>query len=114
MDPNALIWIGIFLAFYAMPFAIGFCVGERKASVLLAFACFCGLYATLWSMLGPLLVLLVGTLMTRNELLEVLILGFVVGATQAVVVAALGVALRRLAAHRKVSSTYANASPHVA
>jgi hypothetical protein len=110
MDPNALIWIGIFLAFYGIPFAVGFCAGELKVSVLLAFASFCGLYATFWWMLGPLLVLLVGTVMTRNELLELLILGLVVGATQAVVVAALGLALRRLVAHPKDHSPYEKVS----
>lgn len=96
MDLYEWIWIGIVLSFYGVPFAIGLCVANPRTAILLAIASFCGLYASIWSALGPLFVPLVGALITRYEFSGILILSFLAGALQAVLVAAAGLALRRL------------------
>jgi hypothetical protein len=96
MDLYEWIWIGIVLSFYGVPFAIGLFVANPRTAILLAVASFCGLYATIWSALGPLFVPLVGALITRYELSGILILSFLAGALQAALVAAAGLALRQL------------------
>ena len=96
MDLYEWIWIGIVLSFYGVPFAIGLCVANPRTAILLAIASFCGLYATIWSALGPLFVPLVGALITRYELSGILVLSLLAGALQAVLVAAVGLALRQL------------------
>jgi hypothetical protein len=96
MDLHEWIWIGIVLSFYGLPFAIGLCVPSPRTAILLAIASFCGLYATIWSALGPLSVPLVGALITRYELSSILILGFLAGAFQAVLVAGAGLTFRLL------------------
>ena len=82
--------------FLCVPFAIGLCVVNPRTAIFLAIASFCGLYATIWSALGPLFVPLAGALMTRYELSGILVLSFLAGALQAVLAAAAGLALRQL------------------
>ncbi len=96
MDLYEWIWIGIAFSFYGLPFAIGLCVANPRTAILLALASFCGLYASVWSALGPLFVPLVGALITRYELSGILVLSFLAGALQAVLVAGVGLALRQL------------------
>lgn len=96
MDLYEWIWISSVFCFYAVPLAIGLCVVNPRTAIFLAIASFCGLYATIWSALGPLFLPLAGALMTRYELSEVLILSFLSGALQAVFAAAAGLALRQL------------------
>ena len=97
MDLYEWIWIGIVLSFYGVPFAIGLCVANPRTAILLAIASFCGLYATIWSALGPLFVPLVGALITRYELSGILVLSFLAGALQAVLVAAAGLVTQETA-----------------
>jgi hypothetical protein len=96
MDLYEWIWIGIVLSLFGVPFAIGLCVANPRTAILLAIASFCGLYVTIWSALGPLFVPLVGALITHYELSGILILSFLAGALQVVLMAAAGLALRRL------------------
>jgi len=96
MDLFEWIWTGVVLSLFGVPFAIGLCVANPRTAILLAIACYCGLYATIWSALGPLFVPLVGALITPNELSGILILSFLAGALQVVLVAAAGLALRQL------------------
>ena len=96
MDLYEWIYIGILAAFYGVPLAIGVCVANPRTAILLAIASFCGLYASVWSLLGPLFVPLVGALITRYELSGILILSFLAGVVQAVLVALAGIACRQL------------------
>jgi hypothetical protein len=90
------IWIAIALALYGVPFAIGFCVSSLRRAMLLAIASFGGLYASIWSALGPLFLPLAAQLFTRYEMSGIFVLSIVLGALQAALVAASGFALRRL------------------
>ena len=56
MDLYEWIWTGIVLSLFGVPFAIGLCVANPRTAILLALASFCGLYAIIWSALGPLFV----------------------------------------------------------
>lgn len=89
------IWIAIALALYGVPFAVGFCVSSLRRAMLLAIASFAGLYASIWSALGPLFPL-AAQLFTRHEMSGIFVLSFLLGALQAALVAASGFALRRL------------------
>jgi hypothetical protein len=62
---------------------------------MLAVASFCGLYATVWSALRPLLAPL-ASLATQSELLTVLILSLLSGSLQAALLATVGHGLRHL------------------
>jgi len=97
MDPYESIWIGMVLATYALPFAIGLFASNLRVAGMLAATSFCGLYASVWSALGPLFLPLVGTLISQFELATVLILSLLVGVLQAAFLAALGFGLKRLA-----------------
>jgi hypothetical protein len=110
MDLYEWIWIGIVLSVFGVPFAIGLCAANPRTAILLASASFCGLYATIWSALGPLFEPLVGALITRHELSGILILSFLAGALQAVLAAAAGLALRRLLFWLRVRLSDASAS----
>jgi hypothetical protein len=90
MDLYTLIWFGILLAFYGVPFAVGLCVSRWRTSVLLAMASFAGLYVSVWSTLGPLFLPLAVQLLPRFELVGVLALSFASGALQSGLVATLG------------------------
>ena len=96
MDLYRWIWIGILVSFYGVPFATGLCVANPRTVILLAVASFCGLYASIWSALGPLFVPLVGALVTHYELSGILIVSFLAGVVQAVLVALAGMACRQL------------------
>ena len=112
MDAYESIWLGIVVAAYALPFAIGLLVSKLRVAVMLAAASFCGLYASLWSALGPLFVPLVAPLISQFELATVLALGLSVGVLQAALLAALGfglkhqvIRLRQRPAHRSTAQT---------
>jgi hypothetical protein len=96
MDLYQWIWIGILVSFYGVPLATGLCVTNPRTVILLAIASFCGLYASIWSLLGPLFVPLVGALITRYEMSAILTLSFLAGVIQAVLVALAGMACRQL------------------
>jgi hypothetical protein len=61
------IWIAIALALYGVPFAIGFCVSSLRRAMLLAIASFGGLYASIWSALGPLFLPLAAQLLKHRS-----------------------------------------------
>jgi len=95
MELQTLISIGLGLALYAPPFAIGVSQPNFRSAVLLAEAGYCGLYASLWSALGVLFLPLVGLLIPQFEIAVVLALSFLAGALQTALLAALGFGLRR-------------------
>src|SRR5690349_7041018 len=102
VDLYALIWIGMTLAIYGVPLAVGFYVSTRPVAIILAVASWCGLLVSVWSALGPLSLPLVGALITPYELFAVLILCLLVGALQAAIMASLGFALKhRLASFKR-------------
>jgi hypothetical protein len=91
-------WISLMLvgAFYGVPFAVGLCVSSLRRAMLLAMASFAGLYASIWSTLGPLFLPLAAQLVTRYELSAILLLSFLLGAVQATALAVAGFAFKRL------------------
>jgi hypothetical protein len=95
MDIN-WIWIAIAVTLYGVPLAVGFCVSNLRTAMLLAMASFGGLYASIWSALGPLFLPLAAQLFTRYEMSAILVLSFLLGTLQAALVAATGFAFRRL------------------
>jgi hypothetical protein len=95
MDLQTLIWVGMGLALYALPFAIGLSQPTLRAVVLLALASYCGLYASVWSALGVLFLPLVDLLIPQFELAVVVITSFLAGALQTALVSGLGFASRR-------------------
>ena len=89
-------WIAMTLAFYGVPFVVGLSVSSLRKAVLLAIASFAGLYASIWSTLGPLFLPLAVQLVSRYELSAILLLSFVLGSLQATLLAAAGFGLKRL------------------
>jgi hypothetical protein len=96
MDIYEWIPIGIVLASYGLPLAIGLCVANPWTAIALAAGSFCGLYAFVWSTLGPLFLPWAATLIDRYELSALLIVSFIGGALRAAVLAAIGYGRRRL------------------
>ncbi len=90
MDPETLTSIGMGLALCALPFAIGFSQARLRTALVLAMASYCGLYLSAWSALGALFLPLAGLLITQFELATVLVLSFLAGLLQVVLIAALG------------------------
>jgi hypothetical protein len=111
MDVYAWIWIAIFLAFYGVPFGVGVCVPSWPRGIVFAIASFAGLYASIWSALGPLFLPMAVQLVPRFELWAMLVISFAGGALQAALLATAGFACRRLfgwilrrSAHASVSA----------
>ena len=104
MDQETLTLIGMGLALCALPFAIGISQPRLRTAILLAVASYCGLYATAWSALGALFLPLAGLLITQFELATVLVLSFLGGLLQVVLIAALGFGVRQLIAGRDLRS----------
>ena len=90
------IWIALTLAFYGVPFVVGLSVSSLRKAILLAIASFAGLYASIWSTLGPLFLPLAAQLVTRYELSAILLLSFLLGALQATLIAAARFGFKRM------------------
>jgi hypothetical protein len=96
MHMHVWVVVGIMLAaVYVLPIAVGLFVSSLRTAVILAVASFCGLYATVWSALRPLLALL-ASVATQSELFTVLILSLLAGSLQAALLATVGHGLRHL------------------
>jgi hypothetical protein len=92
------VWVvvGIMLAaVYVLPVAVGLFVSRLRTAVMLAVASFCGLFASVWSALGPLLAPL-ASVATQTELFTALSLSLLAGSLQAALLATMGHGLRRL------------------
>jgi hypothetical protein len=88
--------VGMMLAaVYVLPVAVGLLVSSLRTAVTLAVASFCGLYATVWSALRPLLAPL-ASVATQTELFTALSLSLLAGSLQAALLATMGHGLRRL------------------
>lgn len=96
MHMHVWVVVGMMLAVsYVPPIAVGLFVLSLRTAVMLAVASFCGLYATVWSALRPLLAPL-GSVATQTELFTVLILSLLAGSLQAALLATVGHGLRHL------------------
>ena len=99
------LWFILLFAVYAVPFAIGLAVSTWGKAVFLAGASFAGFYLSIWSALGPLFLPFADRLVTRFELVGMVVASFGAGILQAAVMATAGFATRRLfakvARHRK-------------
>jgi hypothetical protein len=91
-------WIGIAicLAVYGVPFGVGLFVSRWSKAMLLAVASFAGLYLSIWSMLGPLFLMLAAQLVTQFELSAFLLLSFLAGTLQAALLASAGFGVKQL------------------
>jgi hypothetical protein len=98
MDIYEWIAITVFAAIYGVPFGVGLCVASWTRAALLALASFTGIYLSVWSTLGPLFLPLAAELVTRFELTAFLTLSFIAGGVQAVLMATLGFATKKLLA----------------
>lgn len=88
--------VGVMLvAVYVLPIAIGLFVSKLRTAVMLATASFCGLFASVWSALRPLLAPL-ASVISEFELLTVVTLTLLAGTLQAALLAGLGFGLKRL------------------
>jgi hypothetical protein len=88
--------VGVMLvAIYVVPISIGLFVAKLRTAIMLATASFCGLFASVWSALQPLLAPL-ASVISQFELLAVVILTLLAGMLQAALLATLGFWLRRL------------------
>jgi hypothetical protein len=96
MDISEWIASAVVLAICGVPFGVGIFVSSWPKAMLLAFASFAGIYASIWSTLGPLFLPLAPELITRFELSALLGLSFLIGALQAVLIASLGFAAKKL------------------
>jgi hypothetical protein len=96
VDINEWSAIAVAVAIYGVPFGVGLCVSNWTKAALLALASFAGLYLSVWSTLGPLFLPLAAQLMTRFELTAFLTLSFIAGGCQAVLVASVGFAAKKL------------------
>lgn len=85
----------MFAAVYVLPIAIGLFASKLRTAVMLATASFCGLYASVWSALEPLLAPLASAI-PQFELLTVVVLTLLAGTLQAALLAALGFGAKRL------------------
>jgi hypothetical protein len=96
MRMHVWVVVGMMLAaVYVLPIAVGLYVSRLRTAVMLAVASFCGLYATVWSALRPLLAPL-ASIATPTELFTVLILSLLAGSLQAALLATVGHGLRHL------------------
>jgi hypothetical protein len=105
--------IAICLAVYGVPFGVGLFVSRWPKAILLAFTSFVGLYVSIWSTVGPLFLPLAAQLVTRFELLALLLLSFIAGAPQAVAVASAGFGVKELmrrARHRSAGQSISGAA----
>jgi hypothetical protein len=92
------VWVIVgmtFAAVYVLPIAVGLLVSSLRTVVMLAVASCCGLYASVWSALRPLLAAL-ASVASQSELFTVLILSLLAGSLQAALLATVGHGLRRL------------------
>ena len=96
MDIYEWIGIAICIAVYGVPFGVGLIVSSWSKAVLLACASFAGLYLSVWTIFGPLLLPLALELVTRLELSAFLALIFGAGCLQAAVVASWGFGTKKL------------------
>ena len=93
MHMHVWVVVGMMLAaVYVLP---GLFVSRLRTAVMLAVASFCGLYASVWSALGPLLAPL-ASVAPQSELFTVLILSLLAGSLQAALLATVGHGLRHL------------------
>jgi hypothetical protein len=100
MRMHVWVVVGMMLAaVYVLPIAVGLYVSRLRTAVMLAVASFCGLYATVWSALRPLLAPL-ASIATPTELFTVLILSLLAGSLQAALLATVGHGLRHLLSNR--------------
>ena len=104
MHMHVWVLVGMLAAVYVLPIAVGLFVSSLRTAVMLAVASFCGLYATVWSVLRPLLAPL-ASIATQPELFKVLILSLLAGSLQAALLATVGHGLRRLLRQQSARSS---------
>jgi hypothetical protein len=95
MDFYEALNVALIFAVYGLPIVIGLSVSRFPTAMVLAVASYCGLCLSVWSVLGPLFVPLVGLVDPRLATLAVLSV-LLTGALQAAVLAAVGFGMKRL------------------